>query len=176
MNTPRFEDCSPSSERMIPANHARLSDATTFVREFLHDVGCPQEVAASLLLCVEEIFVNIALYAYRGADSRLPDCTYARGANDEGGDHDCTVTIQCAELEHGLRYALWFHDHGKAFDPTSRRPVDINAKPEDRAVGGLGIFLIQRMMDVMLYERVESSNVIYVEKSSDKRLQCIHSV
>lgn len=173
---PVFEDFPMGSEHIFPADHARLSDATMFVREFLDDVGCPQEVAASLLLCVEEIFVNIALYAYRGADSRRPDCTYAQGANDEGGDHDCTVTIQCAELEHGLRYALWFHDHGKAFDPTSRRPVDINAKPEDRPVGGLGIFLIQRMMDVMIYERVGSGNVVYVEKSSGRRLQCIHSV
>ena len=55
-------------------------------------------------------------------------------------------------------------DHGIAFDPTLRKDPDITLSAEDRPIGGLGIFLIKKIMDEVSYQRVDERNVFIMKK------------
>ena len=93
-------------------------------------------------IACEEIFVNIAHYAYDGA----------RGSARIGikVDHD-TAFIR-------------FIDKGKAFNPLSKDDPDVQASVSDRSIGGLGIYMVKQMMDYVEYEYVDGQNVLTIVK------------
>ena len=59
-------------------------------------------------------------------------------------------------------------DHGIAFDPTLRKDPDITLSAEDRPIGGLGIFLIKKIMDEVSYQRVDERNVFIMKKKNNR--------
>ncbi len=133
------------NEKQFAAEADALAGVMAYARGFLEEAGCPPKTLRQILLAVEEIFINIARYAYKG----------------EKG----TVTVKCAQLDSPARYALWFRDDGVPFDPTAVEVPDLSEDLLDREVGGLGIFLVRRMMDKMAYTRENGENVIYIEKA-----------
>ena len=56
-------------------------------------------------------------------------------------------------------------DEGKAFDPTQRGNADTTLSVEERPIGGLGILLVQTLMDSINYERIDGKNVLTLKKS-----------
>ena len=56
-------------------------------------------------------------------------------------------------------------DAGIPFDPTKQPPVDTSLSAEERAIGGLGIHLVNQLMDEVKYERVEGKNVLTLVKT-----------
>jgi len=131
--------------KQFAAEAENLADVMAYIREFLEQAGCSLHKLQQILLAAEEIFMNIVHYAY--------------------GDEKGSVTIRCARLDSPARYALWFCDTGKPFDPTTKEAPDLSENLLDRKVGGLGIFLVQRMMDKMVYTRENEQNIIYIEKA-----------
>ena len=95
-------------------------------------------------LAVEEIFVNIANYAYH------PELGEAEVDVDAGGDPP-TVTIR-------------FLDHGKPFNPLEREDVDVTAAAESRSIGGLGILLVKKSMDDVEYSYEDGKNILTIRK------------
>ncbi|HBU12909.1 MAG TPA: ATP-binding protein [Clostridiales bacterium] len=132
------------NEKQFAAEAENLAEVMTYVQDGLKEAGCPPQTLRQILLAVEEIFVNIAHYAYRG----------------EKG----FVTVKYARLDSPARYALWFCDAGVPFDPTARDAPDISTDLRNRQIGGLGIFLVREMMDKMTYTRENGRNIIYIEK------------
>lgn len=132
------------NEKQFAAEAENLAGVMAYIREFLENSGCSSHKMQQILLATEEIFVNIVHYAY--------------------GDEKGMVTVKCARLDSPDRYALWFSDTGEPFDPTVQKAPDISENLLDREVGGLGIFLVGRLMDKMTYSRENGQNILYVEK------------
>jgi anti-sigma regulatory factor (Ser/Thr protein kinase) len=61
--------------------------------------------------------------------------------------------------------SIRFEDSGRPFDPASREDPDVSPVPaEERDVGGLGIFMVKRLMDEVSYKREGGKNVLVLRK------------
>ena len=117
------------------------------LNEFIESVGerlnLGSAVTSQLKLAVEEAVVNVMNYAY-----------------PIGTQGDITVDAQATEQ--WLRIIIT--DQGKAFDPTQGSNADTTLSAEDRPIGGLGILLVQQLMDSINYERHDGKNVFTMKK------------
>lgn len=126
----------PNDTQEVP----RLND---FVDEVCEAGGLPSGVAFQVRLAVEEAVVNVMEYAY-------PDDTH--------GD----VTVQVLLKDTDILFNII--DRGTPFDPTARPEADITLPASHRAVGGLGIHLVRKIMDSLSYQRIGSLNVLTLRK------------
>ena len=124
----------------IEAKTENLEKVNDFIAEVL--VGCPMKLLMQIDLVVEEIFVNIASYAYK----------------DKTGD----VSVDC-DIKDGL-LTMVFEDSGEMFDPLKKPDPDISASAEEREIGGLGIFLTKKLMDEVNYEYKNGKNILTLVK------------
>lgn len=122
----------------LEANLARLGEATAFARDGAREAGIPEARWDHLDLVVEEIFVNIASYAYRGG---------------EPGE----VEVSCAAPEPGV-LEVELADHGEEYNPLTLREPNLPVSLDERSVGGLGIFLVRQMTDALEYRRENGWN------------------
>lgn len=114
----------------LEARVEKLADLIESVEADLERAGCPPEKRAAAAICAEEIFVNIASYAYEGTPG----------------------TARISE-EIGKQYiTLCFQDRGKPYNPLGREEPDITLSAQEREVGGLGVFMVKKMMDTVAYE------------------------
>ena len=72
--------------------------------------------------------------------------------------------IQLDASRHKDTLKIVLTDSGKPFDPTASTVPDINLPPEERPVGGLGIFLVRKLMDTLEYERKDDKNILTMTK------------
>ena len=133
-----------SVKRAVPADVGRLDEVNAFIEEELEKIECPMNEMFNLTLVVEEVFVNIAHYAY---DGRAGDAEIVFAFEKE------TRTVEMS-----------FSDHGIPFDPTSRPAPDTTLRPEQRRIGGLGIHLVKQLMDEVRYEYQGGMNRLTVRK------------
>lgn len=117
------------------------------VSEFLELVGEEWELDIELIwnlnLVLEEAVSNIIFYAYPGeVDQKI----------------DITLTIEGNVLE------IVLADSGRAFDPTLKKEPDISLPPEQREIGGLGIFLVRKLMGEVTYYRTNGRNILTMRK------------
>lgn len=126
----------------VPAVTDSLYDVLRFVDDFLEGLDCPMKAQMQVDLCVEEIFVNIAHYAY-------PDREGAAEIRLSAGDGAVTLT---------------FLDEGKPYDPLRKPDPDITLTAQDRPIGGLGVFLVKKNMDSVEYRHENGMNVLTLTK------------
>jgi anti-sigma regulatory factor (Ser/Thr protein kinase) len=94
-------------------------------------------------VAVEEIFVNIAHYAYEGRPGKA-----VVGMNfDEDNVH------------------IYLVDNGIPFNPLEMKDPDITAGVDEREIGGLGIYMVKKSMDKCTYERRNNQNVFVMRKA-----------
>lgn len=118
--------------------------ATAFVSEELDKIGCPMKARAQIDIAIDELFGNIAHYAY--------PC----------GTGDAVVQF---EFDAPSRTAaVTFMDSGVPYDPLKKEDPDVTLPAEQRKIGGLGIFLVKKTMDEMRYERRDGRNVLTIKK------------
>ena len=117
-----------------------LSMMNQFLEEAGEELGLSTAFMMSLNLVMEEAVSNIIFYAYKGDVEDAVDISLVG---------ELIVTLI---------------DHGIAFDPTLRKDPDITLSAEDRPIGGLGIFLIKKIMDEVSYQRVDERNVFIMKK------------
>ena len=132
-------------ELEVEADIKHLETVLSFIDEHLEAVDCPIQTQMSIDIAVEEIFVNIAHYAYK-------DMQQGKAWIKIGFDKDPLVMN------------LRFIDTGKPFDPVSKPDPDITQKAEDRKIGGLGIYMVKKSMDSMEYERLGVRNILTLKK------------
>jgi anti-sigma regulatory factor (Ser/Thr protein kinase) len=131
--------------RTFPADVDFLGAAQDFIRNIMKEAGVSDDEAARVELAAEEVFVNIALYAYKESESR--------------GD----IAIRC---EAGPKSVfLEFADGGTPFNPIERKLPDVSLAAEEREPGGLGIFMVRKIMDAIEYRREEGRNVLSMSKN-----------
>ena len=117
----------------------------SFIEEHLEKAECPMRAQMQISLAVEEIFVNIANYAY------VPD----KG--------NAIVSIEISE--NPVVVTIAFIDHGMPYDPLSKEDPDVTLSAEDRRIGGLGIFLTKKTMDDVSYEYKDGKNILTLKKN-----------
>ena len=122
-----------------------LNTVIDFIDEVLERAECPLRTVMKINLSVEEIFVNIASYAY------APNTGYA--------------LIQMQELGDPKRVQITFVDEGVPYDPLAKEDPDITLSAEERQIGGLGIYMVKKSMDNMTYEYKDNKNILTIEKN-----------
>ncbi len=130
--------------RMTLANnlaaHLRLAEALT---AWAAAEGIDPALVTTFELAFDEVLANIVSYAY-----------------DDGGEH--AIEVSCSW--DGTTLSAEVVDDGKAFDPLRAPPPDLDSSLEERAVGGLGLFLVRELMDEVRYRREEGRNHLRLAK------------
>ena len=132
------------TEQIFPAKTESLPDILGFVEETLERYECPMKTQMAVCVAIEEVFVNIAHYAYGGRDG---DVTLGICFDDASR----TITFRMA-------------DKGIPFDPLKKPDPDITLSAEDRDIGGLGIFITKKTMDKITYAYENSQNILTMIK------------
>ena len=130
--------------KTFPAKTEALSDVLGFVDQILDSFECPMKIQTAICVAIEEVFVNVAHYAY-GADEGT--ATLGIGFNAESR----TMTF-CLK------------DKGIPFDPLNKPDPDITLSAEDREIGGLGIFITKKTMDAVTYTYENGENILTMVK------------
>jgi len=126
-------------KRTFPATLEGLSAATRLLQNSLEEAGCVENVKSSLMVAMDEIASNIVFYS---------------GARD----FDLSVSFPEDFVK------VVFADRGKAFDPLKAEVPDVSLPAEKRDVGGLGLFMVRRMMDEFHYVHEGDRNVVTLLK------------
>ena len=129
-------------ELEVAADGRELPRVISFIESHLEQAGCPAKTAMQISVASEEIFVNIANYAY--------------------GDGKGTATVR-AGVTDGV-FTLTFSDSGKPFDPTKVPDPDVTLPAEERGIGGLGIFMAKKITDEVRYAYADGKNVLTLIK------------
>lgn len=117
----------------------KIEDATAFFEDMLLEAGASMKIIAQVNVAVDEIFSNIVHYS--GATS---------------------VTLGCKVTENQI--SLRFSDNGRSYNPIEVEDPDITLSAEDREIGGLGIFMVKKMMDEISYEYIDGLNILTLNK------------
>jgi uncharacterized protein (TIGR02172 family) len=133
------------NELEIEAVRENLEEVLAFLGERLDAADCTPKARMQLELAVEEIFVNIASYAY----------------NPETGK----ATVRVEVSGDPLHVTITFIDRGVPYDPLAKADPDLSASAQERTVGGLGIFLTKKLMDDVVYEYRGGRNVLTLKKN-----------
>ena len=130
---------------LVPADAGYLEQVTEFVDAQLEAYDCPALTQLHIELAIEEIFLNIANYAYRPKNGE--------------------AEIRCEVLREPLRVVIQFLDGGRPFDPLAKEDPDMSEDAMMGRVGGLGIFLVKETMDDVSYEYKDGKNILTVLKN-----------
>lgn len=131
------------SELTVSAKEENMPQVTGFTEDALTEAGCPAEMVMQFNIIVDEIFSNI--YKYSGADE---------------------VTVRC-----GIRTGcavLRFSDNGAPYDPLQTTAPSTKAGAEERAIGGLGILLVNQLADSVTYEYKNGYNILTILKKTEE--------
>jgi len=129
----------PVKELVLEAKLENIKAALDFVTGQIAD--CPAKIQNQIKVVIDEVFSNIARYAY---------------AQENG-----SVTIRVSIDEY---IAIEFKDGGKPYNPLEKDDPDITAGAEEREIGGLGIFMVKKLMDSVEYRRDEGKNILSLRK------------
>ena len=132
------------TNKTFPAKTESLNDVLGFVEEILEGYECPMKIQTAICVAIEEVFVNVAHYAY------------------EGNDGDMTLHIGFDEEERTITFRI--ADKGIPFDPLKKPDPDITLSAEEREIGGLGIFIAKKTMDSLNYSYENGENILTMTK------------
>jgi len=138
------------SKLILDANLEELPKLESFLEERLEAHGCPMDVQMQIQVAAEEIFVNIAHYAYPDSEGEA-----AVTLDFEGGNPETMV--------------LTFLDEGVEFDPLKKEDPDVTLSAEERQIGGLGIFMVKKSMDEITYRYEDKKNILTIRKRLESK-------
>ena len=122
-----------------------IGAAAAKIDAFCEARGHSPQIAYAVTLSVDEILTNTISYGY-----------------DDDAEHRIDLTLRVE----GETLVVVIVDDGRAFDSSLTQDPDVDATLEERALGGLGLFLVQQMMDDVAYRRSDDRNIITLTKSA----------
>ena len=131
-------------ELKVKADISELDKVLSFADTILESMDCNMKAQMQIDVAIEEIFVNIAHYAY------------------PSGDGDAVIQIEADEANSAV--SITFIDQGTPYDPLKNEDPDITLSAEDRPIGGLGIFMVKKSMDDVSYEYKDNQNRLTIKK------------
>ena len=133
------------NELELEAVTENLEEVQSFVEDHLEASGCPMKARMQIGVAVEEIFVNIANYAYHPQKG------------------NATVRVEVSEKP--VCVTITFLDHGVPYDPLAKDDPDVTLSAQERAIGGLGIFMTKQLMDDVAYAYKDGQNILTLKKN-----------
>ena len=133
------------TNKSFPAKTESLDDVLGFVDQALDNFECPMKIQMAICVAIEEVFVNIARYAY-------PE-----------GEGEMSLQICFDDQSRAITFRMT--DKGIPFDPLANPDPDITLSAEDREMGGLGIFIAKKTMDSLSYSYENGENVLTMIKT-----------
>ena len=122
----------------------QISLLAEFIEKIAEEKQLDETLAMNLNLALEEAVTNVILYAYpKGTDG--------------------LVDIEAILKKHSLEFIIT--DSGVPFDPTAAPEADITLSADERPIGGLGIFMVRKLMDEVHYQRLDDKNVLKMAKN-----------
>lgn len=131
-------------KRIFTADTGKMNEVQDFVAGCIKDAAADEMVMTQITLAVEEVFVNIASYAYP----------------DSSGDAEVFVELKTDPPA----VQICFADSGIPFDPLKAEAPDLTLSAEERPIGGMGIFLVRELMDDVRYRYEGGKNILSFEK------------
>ena len=128
----------------IKADISQLDQVLAFADDILEGVDCPEEAKIQIDIAIEEIFINIARYAY-------PD-----------GEGYVGIEVKADSSAGSVQ--IVFKDEGVPYNPLENKDPDISLSAEERPIGGLGIFMVRKSMDDVSYEYKDGKNRLTIRK------------
>ena len=135
-------------ELTVDASIENIQAVTEFVDEQLEAMECPMKAQMQIDIAIDELFGNIAHYAYGGDEGE------AQVQMDVSQDPRCCQVV--------------FRDKGIPYNPLEKEDPDISLSAGEREIGGLGIYMVKQYMDKVEYRYEEGYNILTIEKRLDK--------
>ncbi len=132
-------------ELTIAATVENIETVTEFVNAQLELTDCPIRAQMQIDIAIDEILSNIAHYAY----------------TEKCGE--ATVRVELSENPKSA--VLTFIDRGIPYDPLAQAEPDTTLSADERKIGGLGIFMVKKIMDEVTYEYKDGTNILKIRKS-----------
>ena len=129
---------------ILDATLKNLHKVLSYVDDELEKLNCPLKAKLQIDIAVEEVFVNIASYAY------------------VHGIGKATVMIVPERDPTGI--SIVFKDSGIPYNPLEKPDPDVTLPAMDRQIGGLGIFMVKKSMDEMTYRYENGQNILTIRK------------
>lgn len=136
------------NQTTLPAIVDSLPKVMEFLDGILEGVDCPMKDQMALDVALEEIYVNVASYAY-------PD-------ENKDGKGMVKIIVAIKNVDEGCE--ITFIDQGIPYNPLKREDPDITLSAEERDIGGLGIYMVKKSMDSVNYSYEEGSNIFTIYK------------
>lgn len=132
------------NEIIIDAKKENLNVVLEYLTRYLEKIQCPARTQIQLAIAVEEIFVNIAHYAY-----------------NPGKTGQVQIRLE-AETDSGI--SICFTDWGIPYNPLEKEDPDVTLSAEEREIGGLGIYMVKKSMDHVFYRYEGGKNILVIKK------------
>ena len=133
----------------VDATVDNLNKVLAFIDEQLEANNCPMRVMLEIDVAAEEIFVNVASYAYTSGVG--------------------SVAIEVNFEDHPKAVAIRFIDSGIPYNPLEKEDPDVTLPAEKRGIGGLGVFMVKKSMDEVTYEYKDGKNHLTIRKFFDRK-------
>lgn len=131
-------------EIIVDAVIENIVTVTTYVNRALESMGVDRRKCTQIDIALDELLSNVCHYAYGEEVGKM------RITVEESADADAVRIV--------------IEDKGIPFDPLAREDPDVTLSLDERSIGGLGIFMVKKIMDDVTYEHVDGRNVITVHK------------
>lgn len=128
----------------VQASTEHLAEVRNFVAKHAADFGFKKQDVADIRLAVDEAYTNIIKHAY---------------------NHDASKSVDIKLEYNSNKFWVSLLDNGQTFDPTSYTEPDVREKIKKKKRGGVGVYLIKKLMDDVEYSQEGSRNKIRMSKS-----------
>ena len=132
-------------ELTLDATVENIERVTDFVNEQLDALGCPVKVRLQLDIAIDELFGNIAHYAY------------------QPGAGLATVRVEALDAPRAVR--ITFIDSGRPYNPLAGDDPDTTLCAQERKIGGLGVYIVKKSMDAVDYAYRDGQNILCIRKN-----------
>ena len=132
-------------EITIDAAVENIEVVTDFISYELEQLNCPIKASTQIKVAIDEIFGNIARYAYN------PDIGKA--------------TVRVSVEKDPLSVVIVFIDNGKPFNPLEQADPNVRASAKERKEGALGIFIVKKTMNMVEYDYKDGKNILTIKKN-----------
>jgi anti-sigma regulatory factor (Ser/Thr protein kinase) len=134
-------------EITLDATVVNITVITKYIDDILESIGCTLDTQYIIDIVVDELFGNIAKYAY---------------VDDTG-----IVTVRFDYNKKSNLVTITFIDSGIPFNPLLKETPDLELSTEEREIGGLGIYMVKKCVDDIEYEYKDGKNILTVKKFLD---------
>ena len=139
-----YQEDKQTASKVFPAKIEALADVLSFAEKELEKNECSMKVQTAICVALEEVFVNVAHYAYGE------------------GEGDVEINISFDTKTRNVTFQMI--DSGTKFNPLEKADPDITLSAKERKIGGLGIFITKKTMDQIAYAYENGKNILTMTK------------